>query len=160
MKPTIPPDYSRAHPGIKKDARTLGVSRITLWRVVSGRGKASHHAELLARYRALVAERQSKQERGLVLKAGLSFRADPAFAEELAGTFPDAVVRVGSRIEIVRPLVLAAPNHVPMQSAPGAISSGVRRVASAIVSAIRGNATPSASAARSSSATADRERAR
>lgn len=64
----------------------------------------------MARYRALVANRQTAEVRGFTLPAGFSFRtSDREFAEQLAANFPDSLRRLGSRIEVLQPLVLFAP---------------------------------------------------
>jgi hypothetical protein len=90
-----------------------------------------------------------------VLPAGFAFMlADRAFAEKLAAHFPDSIASRGSRLEVIRPLVLAAPSHAPFAPAP-VQTSLVRRVMSAVGSAISGASSGRTSAACSSSAKAD-----
>ena len=95
---------------IVRDARALGVSRSTLFRLLSGFGNAEKNPDLLEKYEALVAERKTREARGVTLPAGFIFRPlTRGDAERLAVKFPESIVLRGSRIELVKPLLLLSP---------------------------------------------------
>lgn len=108
MKPTIHGKPKR-FTSIVRDARALGVSRITLWRFLSGTGNLGRNPDVKERYEKLLAERAAAQTRGVVIPAGtvLVIR-DRAYAARLSAQFPDSLQVVGRRILTMKPLILSA----------------------------------------------------
>lgn len=89
---------------VTADAKALGVSRIHLWRVATGRWK---NPELLSRYRALTAERRARAARGMVLPVGCRFAlADRSLAARLVEHFSGAVRTDRDAFEVVHPLII------------------------------------------------------
>jgi hypothetical protein len=98
-------------------ARELGVSRVALYRAVSGR-HVPRDRTLLPRYYELMRSKDISPRGGFILWPGVIFRAgDDDFMRTIAATYPAAVRFVSGGLEVLAPIAFTVTNQTPIPAA-------------------------------------------